>query len=138
MKFNYPSIKHNQIRDVEENLVNSDTYAKTIGFVTVSNNQIPRQQPTKQRSVTDGFHRLDRVTRYAASIEKLLSRRPELSDLVGICASDRDFQDLCSDTIFLLDSIEAAESQRAKLGLLQLLHKLNAEIDDFLIRADHP
>lgn len=87
------------------------------------------------RSVTDGFYRSNIVTQCSATVRELVVRRPELSDLVGSCAADPDFQELCSDTIFLLDRISAVKSQRAKLGLLHLLHELNAEIDEFLILA---
>ena len=78
------------------------------------------------------------MDRGAASVSALLCRRPELSGLIGPWAQDQDFQDLCSDTLLLLGSIDKASSRRAKLEFLRLLHKLYAEIDDYLIREDRP
>lgn len=69
-------------------------------------------------------------------VKALLDHRPELTGLIGPCAQDENFQDLCCDTVFLLGRISTAESRCAKLELLQILHKLYAELDDFLVDDD--
>lgn len=74
----------------------------------------------------------------AASVTALLNRRPELSGLIGSWAQDQDFQELCSDTLLLLGSIEKAGTRSAKLELLRLLHKLYAELDEFLGNEGRP
>lgn len=78
------------------------------------------------------------MERGAASVQALLCRRPELSGLIGSWAQDQDFQELCSDMLLLLGSIDRAGTRRAKLELLRLLHKLYAELDEYLIHEDRP
>ncbi|WP_157966420.1 hypothetical protein [Oceanibium sediminis] len=78
------------------------------------------------------------VNEKASSVTALLDRRRELTGLIGSWAEDSDFQELCSDALLLLGSIEKAGSRRAKLDLLRLLHKLYAELDEYLVNEKRP